>query len=117
MSARYYIYRNLHTGNFSIKYRGKVIDHQEIIMLYEVEFRVSERGRQRVLREKRKNVHATAAAKTWNYASEHNLDNWDEIYYNPYKTRTFVDKDGMPIYRSDKILCQNNKIYIPKLKG
>lgn len=58
------VYFNLHKHCFSVvslekgDSYGKVVAHVSEIMLSEVKFKVSEAGRQRVLREKRKNVHA-----------------------------------------------------------
>lgn len=113
-SAKYYLYRNLHTNSFSIKYRGKVIEHPQYCILKGCEFKVSKSGQARVRREKRKNVHATVAAETWTWATPHNLDDYEEIYYNPYKTDTFVNKENEPVYNADIVLCQDNKIYLKK---
>lgn len=61
---RYKIYRNLHKQSFSIqgfledKKGYRVIDYGCSIILYDVIFKVLESGRQKVLNEKRKNVHA-----------------------------------------------------------
>ena len=56
------VYRNLHKKCWSVqqkqKGRWKVVAHAESITLLDCVFRVSEAGRQRVLRESRKNVHA-----------------------------------------------------------
>lgn len=56
-------YWNLHKRLFSVVARegpnkGRVIEHAGRILLRDVTPKVSEAGRQRVLREKRKNVHA-----------------------------------------------------------
>lgn len=55
---RVYVYRNLHNGLFSVWHAGKVLAHVPEIHLDNAEFRVRESGRQKVLREKKKNVHA-----------------------------------------------------------
>jgi len=55
------VYRNLHRRCFSIRSveTGRVIGHAtDGVGLVRAEFKVSEAGRQRVLRERRKNVHA-----------------------------------------------------------
>lgn len=53
------IYWNLHRKCFSVlDADGHVIEHANNVLLQEAEFIVREAGRQRVLREKRKNVHA-----------------------------------------------------------
>jgi len=58
-----FVYFNLHTGLWSVKaldgfLKGKVVGHAYNIRLTDAEFRVSEAGRQRVLKEQKKNVHA-----------------------------------------------------------
>ena len=52
------VYRNLHKKCWSVRQRGKVKLHTDYICLKDVEFKVSQKGRERVLREQRKNVHA-----------------------------------------------------------
>jgi hypothetical protein len=58
-----FVYWNLHRKTYSIRAmegakKGLVVGHADEMTLHNVEFRVSEAGRQRVLRYKRKNVHA-----------------------------------------------------------
>lgn len=62
-SFRADIYKNLHKNRFSIRIlegpaKGKVIAHCSKVLVEDVDFVVSEAGRQKVLREKKKNVHA-----------------------------------------------------------
>jgi len=89
MNARYYIYRNLRTGGFSVKYLGLVIDRVDSIEATDVEFRVSESGRQRVVREGRKNVHAYAAAADYQVIGKVKVDKLQRITYNPYRDKQF----------------------------
>lgn len=58
MMAKAFIYWNFHKRVFSVKYKGRVIAHASRFVACRAEFRVSEAGRQRVLAEGRKNVHA-----------------------------------------------------------
>ena len=56
-------YFNLHKKRFSVRAcegpdKGRVIAHRKAVCLLNVKFKVSEAGRQRVLKEQRKNVHA-----------------------------------------------------------
>ncbi len=115
-TAKYYLYRNLHTGTFSIKYKGKVIKHPSQCLMHNVIFKVSVKGQARVRKELRKNVHATVVGThfTEDIQSGIDLTKYQEIYYNPYKTDTFIDSAGQPIYKADQALCLNNKIYIKK---
>lgn len=84
-------YRNLHKKCFSIVdlKTGRVFKHQFHVVLRNASFRVSESGRQRVLREKRKNVHAYVVGEL----VETNFQFPDlqpkEAYYNPYKVDSF----------------------------
>jgi len=97
------VYFNLHRKLFSIRAcegpnKGRVIAHRETVTLLQPQFKVSQAGRARVLREKRKNVHATVRG-TWIY-HEH-IENYRstvenrckkrgvEITYNPYKMSSF----------------------------
>lgn len=62
-SQRVYVYRNINERCWSIRafdgpQRGKVVAHADSCALYDCTFHVNEAGRQRVLREGRKNVHA-----------------------------------------------------------
>lgn len=57
------VYRNLNTGNYSIrsretKTRGLVIGHEEEVCLTNATFHVNQNRRKDVLEEERKNVHA-----------------------------------------------------------
>ncbi len=71
------VYRNLHNGLWSVKcmerdhrHYGKVILHCEEIMLAHVKPVVSSAGRNRVLRERRKNVHAYLEGEIVSYCGE-----------------------------------------------
>lgn len=105
MGSRWYVYRNLHKKCWSLKKDGKVIGHYQWFMFdggptadYSYAgFKVSESGRQRVIREQRKNVHAFA----WGYYPEFDEENikaqmdFDKeklikVTYNPYKYGCFT---------------------------
>lgn len=99
------VYRNLHKNCFSIKRRGLVVGHAEALYMENVTFVVSEAGRQRVLRTKRKTVHATVNADNFTVRPKadpfptHGVASdkvWTEIHYNPYKCDGFYakSKDG-----------------------
>lgn len=93
LNAPVEVYFNLHKKCLSVKQKGKVVAYAESICLQDVEFKVSEAGRQRVLKEQKKNVHATVkgtiaqtnVSKLWNNESV-------RVGYNPYKAPTFVEK-------------------------
>ena len=75
------VYRNLHKGCWSIKQNGLVKAHSDDIHLYNCEFLVNEKNRLKVIKEKRKNVHAFVKGHIWTGANQ-NLDR--RACYNPY---------------------------------
>lgn len=109
------VYRNLHNGMYSIKarsgnFKGLVVAHANQVWLDDVEFVVSEAGRARVLREKKKYVHAFVrgtlssfigfdrqglADGIWNHKDdiETMSEHGEEFTYNPYRFSTFVDRE------------------------
>jgi len=111
--AKYYIYRNLRTKGFSVRYRGKVIDRLFTFSAEGVIFKVNELGRQRVIKEKQKNVHAFVVADK--YKDEFypaltfgEIDKLDKITYNPYTDAHFVC-NGKKIEEANKIVFQNGR--------
>lgn len=89
------VYKNLHKDCYSIKQGNLVVAHAERLCLRGVTFKVNEKNRQKVIKTKQKNVHAfiegyyeTSGMGTTAKEADCGL----EIYYNPYKTSSFVDK-------------------------
>ena len=111
--AKTYVYRNLHKDQWSLMVRGIVQEHAKRVVLTNVEFRVRPAGHAKVLRDKRKNVHAFAVG-TVGYQGDVSLalntGNWGvEVGYNPYKGATFYRKDtGAPIAGARVVLLQPN---------
>ena len=90
-----FVYYNLHKKCFSVKAlegenKGRVIQHRNSVDLANVTFKVSEKGRQRVLKEKRKNVHAGVVGQLLPPTVTSNK--LTEVYYNPYIVDHFVNK-------------------------
>ena len=81
------VYWNLHRHCYSIHQAGLVVAHADTVELRDVTFKVSEAGRQRVLKERKKNVHAFVTG----YLDESYNDRfWDvKIVYNPYLYTSF----------------------------
>lgn len=104
------IYYNLHRKCLSVRHKGLVIGHSQNIGMKDVKFIVSEAGRQRVLREKRKNVHATIRGVVWDL----NVCDLDptgiQITYNPYKYDSFVTMDGNPVKGANQVAIYGRKI-------
>lgn len=99
MAAKYYIYRNLHTKTFSVRYKGKVIAHPRIFTAYGVTFKVNQIGRQKVLNERRKNVHAFVVCDYWEETLKGKRIK-DRAFYDPYKGTSFVDRSITPIFNT-----------------
>ncbi len=92
------IYRNLHKPGvvYSVQQNGLVVGYASKLSLCGCEFLVSEAGRQRVIAEKRKNVHAFITGTLL-----HNMLNdgiaTTPVGYNPYFMGSFfIKNDTMP---------------------
>ena len=95
-----FCYFNLHKKCFSLKSvkTGRVIAHLHRAVLVGASAKVSEAGRQRVLRERRKNVHAGIVGY---WLPDDNIPAGTipegvgkQIRYNPYKGPNFTFDDG-----------------------
>lgn len=85
------VYWNVHRSKWSIrdKHSRKVIGHADRICLSNALPKVSEKGRERVNRENRKNVHAFIEGTLERLEST----SGQRITYNPYKHKSFVYKE------------------------
>ena len=135
---RVFIYRNLNQkGNvFSIKVlegplKNRVVGHAQGLFLENCDLVVSEAGRQRVLKQKRKNVHAGVvgdlvavtgyrtrihnAGMTFDYMNE---EAWQKKYaagvpvtYNPYLYSSFVIKGTTsPIRKAKNVMIFHDRV-------
>jgi hypothetical protein len=102
-----FVYFNLHKKLFSVRdhITGLVVGHTDMIALENVTFKVSEAGRQRVLREKRKNVHAgvLGTVKDLPIAPPGHA-----AFYNPYKYSSFVDINGQAVLKASTVLLHKD---------
>lgn len=83
------VYWNLHRLLWSVRHKGRVIAHVKEVDLMNVEWVVQPAGRARVLRERRKNVHAFARGTI----PDEDLavhGEWGSIKYNPYTGDSFT---------------------------
>jgi hypothetical protein len=91
------IYYNLHKGGFTVQHwvEGKgwrKKDTIDSLMAYNATFKVYENGRQKVIKEKQKNVHAFILCEKFSEIKT-TIDMFSkQLYYNPYKTNAFIDK-------------------------
>lgn len=93
------VYFNLHKDLFSIKSRktGKVIMHSEKVYLGLPSFIVQPSGYRRVIKEKKKNVHAFVRSDNWTVVDTPKWVpefEWEKIRYNPYEGPYFQDELG-----------------------
>jgi len=89
-------YFNLHKNIFSLQSRekdtyGKVIGHVESVVLKSPKFVVRQAGREKVLKDKKKNVHAFIVGYVVEAVDTTTVPR--AITYNPYKYSSFVVKD------------------------
>lgn len=99
---RVFVYYNLYRHTWSIRamegpQKGRVIAHSDTVLLQDAQGRVSQAGRQRVLRERRKNVHAGIVGTLVHREVEGYFPG-HEVTYNPYKYESFVHKDTEECY-------------------
>lgn len=139
---RVHIYRNLKHRDrrawsvmaFDGPNKGKVVDVVDGVVLKDVRFVVNESGRQRVLREKQKNVHAFVdgtLVKTFALATlKTDLDGEDlvprsgaksRVSYDPYRFSTFVREDcGLaPVAEARLVVVAPKGVYaaLPACRG
>lgn len=111
---RVFVYFNLHKKLFSVKalegeFRGRVVAHCDEIYLENATFRVSEAGRQRVLKERRKNVHAGVAGEWVEHG--HTAASGQAVTYNPYRYTSFVVKaTETPVFKAHRVWLKNRTI-------
>ena len=98
------VYFNLHKKTFSVRSArsGRVILHTDKVHIANPEFVVHQSGRNRVLSEGRKNVHAFVRGDA-TYFDDTNRPTLDTLTYNPYKYASFVDKQTEePVYEASR---------------
>ena len=98
------VYFNLHKKTFSVRSArsGRVLLHTDEVHIENPEFVVHQSGRNRVLSEGRKNVHAFVRGDDtfFRYTNRPTLDT---LTYNPYKYVSFVDKQTEePVYKASR---------------
>ena len=89
------VYRNLHKNCWSIRQGGKVKVHTSYLCLKDAKFVVQPAGREKVLREQKKNVHAFVKGYLISASESNRLTEdieWtcDAVTYDPYKHPYFT---------------------------
>lgn len=105
------VYWDSRKKQYSVRSRGKVVAKLAEFYMINVDFVVSEKGRQRVLRERVKNVHAVLRGSILR-GKPKNVENRKTVHikYNPYEDRSFKRshpscKEGMPVFDACAIKC------------
>lgn len=117
------VYRNLHKQQYSVMdAKTRLVQrHAQAVLLANVTFRVSESGRQRVLQEKRKNVHAFVCGQDMGepLCGEEevtfglSIGEMVKVSYNPYKGGTFVRCDTFePVHSAEIAWVMPSGVYI-----
>jgi len=96
-----------------IKGKGWLVaGHVTDAIVAKVSFKVSEPGRQRVIRDRRKNVHAWGEGVLIGQ-SDTEIDCPIDLAYDPYRNETFVERSTQrPIRRADFLIVRNNCVFV-----
>ena len=119
------VYFNLHKRLFSVRHKGIVVAHARNVKVIAPKFVVQPAGRAKVLREKKKNVHAFVRGHVTHTCNEDRClggENWGErevnITYNPYREGYFfVRETGMRIDSADMALLELTGGNVGKITG
>jgi hypothetical protein len=114
------VYYNLHKHTFSVQKNGIVVMHADYVKLTNVEFRVRKGGKEKVRKEKSKNVHAFVIGNLEEYC-EYPCENIPEepvgniVTYDPYKYDSFVYKGSKePVFNATEVdmINSRNKLFV-----
>jgi hypothetical protein len=114
---RVFVYYNLHKHTWSIRaldgpHKGLVIGHSDTVLLSDATGNVSQRGRERVIRDQCKNVHAGIVGTLVHREGEGYFPG-SEVTYNPYKYKSFVYKDTESVYcGSQYAYMAHKRVYV-----
>lgn len=112
--GRVQVYYNLHKKCLSVRHKGKVIEHAQEVTLTDARFHVQQAGRERVLKQKRKNVHAYISGKLketfwFTQAPKYTWTAKQRVTYNPYKYKNFVNKKTLEPVTSAEVVHISGK--------
>lgn len=121
-NQKVYAFWNLHLNVFSLqanvkdgeKRRNLVLAHGNNIILTDCKFIVRKSGREKVIRDKQKNIHAFVKGEYKGSAKPYQFgkNELSEAYYNPYKQDCFTDKKtGEKLEKASIVLLIDKKIY------
>ena len=111
-----FIYRNLRSKTWSVRNNKRlVIGHPKQIILMDVTFKVSQAGRNRVLKEKRKSVHAGVQGVCLPKNSKKVISSFIdivEVTYNPYLYSSFVRMDNKQSVTTAELVYMNEEMKV-----
>ena len=105
------VYKNLHNHKLSIQQDGKVVCHANGVILENVSFKVSEAGRQRVIKTRQKSVNAFIVGRVVGFCATPHQGKL--ISYNPYKLPYFYHKDSLNpvnLAANQRLYCDSSAI-------
>lgn len=118
-------YFNLHKKCLSYRPSGGKVQHAHTILLNNVRFAVQPAGRAKVVREKKKNVHAFVRGEVAFVRPTLEDDCGDitvgtmerhgyrPVTYNPYKYETFVFTDtGEPVHEARQVAIIGRQLWV-----
>ncbi|AYP68195.1 hypothetical protein PQE75_gp063 [Bacillus phage vB_BcoS-136] len=116
------VHRNLHTDSLTIKVGNLVHAHAQMVVLSDVEFKVSKSGNKKVNETGQKHVHAFVKGNIIDACDVDNIEEtyslledngYTRVYYNPYKVDTFVIYENMkPVHRTGQAVVIMDRVYI-----
>ena len=128
-------YYNLHKKCISARPIDGYVKHYEFLCLEDASFSVQPAGRKKVLKEKKKNVHAFVRGNLLSGGEQRQRDHdydgvnidlsvdrfredarYDEVTYNPYKYESFVRKHNEePVQYAPHVWIIDKHIFIPSI--
>ena len=115
---KYFCYYNLHKKVFSLKsHKTKLVEHHATtVRLDNCTLKVSQAGRNRVLTEKRKNVHAGVQGDLCDIGFKVDIraleTDFVELTYNPYKYDSFVVKaTEVAVMSAESIILHDRRVF------
>lgn len=103
----------------SVKIPGQHIAYASWVSLRGAEFKVSEHGRQRCIREGVRNVHAwivgdeiLRVGADWSHAQAERPAGYRQAVYDPFRGGAFVDSETLePVMRADLVIMAGKNVY------
>ena len=108
------VYFNLHKHVFSIRDKKTklVLAHAENVLLKNVTFKVSQKGREKTVASKQKGVHAFLVGEFVSSKATSPSEKWKSAYYNPYLTETFIDFHSKETLTDAAfVYCEKKRVY------